>query len=780
MFIGNLYFVSPAYKILGILENTMQILQNKKTFLFLLLLSFLFNFLPSYSKSNFKPPGLNTTDFAFNGPVNAIVRDEMTGIVYIGGQFTQVGQNFGAGVPIDISTGTAQSKFPKVIGIINAITSDDHGGWYIGGAFRSVGGIPRDNLAHILSDGTVDLNWNPRVVSFVINALAISGSTIYIGGSFTKIGDVERNNLAAIGIDGTLQSWNPNVKGRIDALAISGSTIYVGGLFTKIGDVERNNLAAIGIDGTLLDWSPRITGTNITPTVNTLKVSGSTVYIGGYFTRVNEKPRNNLAAIGIDGTLLNWNPSISNDEKDEYGYIPSSVETLEVNGSTVYIGGYFTHVNEKPRNNLAAIGIDGTLLDWNPNITGYYDDIFTPPVKTLAISGSTIYVGGEFNTVGDVERNNLAAVGIDGTLLSWDPNISDSVNALAISGSTVYAGGKFSTVGGVERKNLVAIGTNGTLLDWSPSVKDVKVENDYSSVNALAISGSTIYVGGEFSAVDGVERKNLAAIDTNGTLLDWSPSVGMESGDCEDGYCFVNALAISGSTVYVGGEFSAVDGIERKNLAAIDTNGTLFDWSPSVDVDDNDENYTKSASVKTLGIKGSIIYVGGFFDKVNNIRRKSLAAIGKDGALKNWNPNFKSNYSLVNSILIKGSTVYFGGLFNIVGKTKRNNIAAIRTSGVIKDWNPNIYTPDVYSGVKTLAISGSTIYVGGNFTKIGDVERNNLAAIGIDGTLQSWNPNVKGRIDALAISDSAIYVGGYFTSIDNEPRSNFASFNIPK
>ena len=722
MFIGNLYFVSPAYKILGILENTMQILQNKKTFLFLLLLSFLFNFLPSYSKSNFKPPGLNTTDFAFNGPVNAIVRDEMTGIVYIGGQFTQVGQNFGAGVPIDISTGTAQSKFPKVIGIINAITSDDHGGWYIGGAFRSVGGIPRDNLAHILSDGTVDLNWNPRVVSFVINALAISGSTIYIGGSFTKIGDVERNNLAAIGIDGTLQSWNPNVKGRIDALAISGSTIYVGGLFTKIGDVERNNLAAIGIDGTLLDWSPRITGTNITPTVNTLKVSGSTVYIGGYFTRVNEKPRNNLAAIGIDGTLL----------------------------------------------------------DWNPNITGYYDDIFTPPVKTLAISGSTIYVGGEFNTVGDVERNNLAAVGIDGTLLSWDPNISDSVNALAISGSTVYAGGKFSTVGGVERKNLVAIGTNGTLLDWSPSVKDVKVENDYSSVNALAISGSTIYVGGEFSAVDGVERKNLAAIDTNGTLLDWSPSVGMESGDCEDGYCFVNALAISGSTVYVGGEFSAVDGIERKNLAAIDTNGTLFDWSPSVDVDDNDENYTKSASVKTLGIKGSIIYVGGFFDKVNNIRRKSLAAIGKDGALKNWNPNFKSNYSLVNSILIKGSTVYFGGLFNIVGKTKRNNIAAIRTSGVIKDWNPNIYTPDVYSGVKTLAISGSTIYVGGNFTKIGDVERNNLAAIGIDGTLQSWNPNVKGRIDALAISDSAIYVGGYFTSIDNEPRSNFASFNIPK
>ncbi|MBI2995161.1 MAG: hypothetical protein HYY52_00415 [Candidatus Melainabacteria bacterium] len=69
----------------------MKILQSKKTFFSLILLSFFFNFLPLGAKSNFKSPVLNSTDLAFNGSVNAIAVDEMTGIVYVGGDFTKVG-----------------------------------------------------------------------------------------------------------------------------------------------------------------------------------------------------------------------------------------------------------------------------------------------------------------------------------------------------------------------------------------------------------------------------------------------------------------------------------------------------------------------------------------------------------------------------------------------------------------------------------------------------------------------------------------------------------------
>ena len=65
---------------------------NKKIVTFLLAFILLFNFLPLGAKSNFKPPVLNPTDLAFNAPVNAIAVDEKTGIVYVGGDFTRVGE----------------------------------------------------------------------------------------------------------------------------------------------------------------------------------------------------------------------------------------------------------------------------------------------------------------------------------------------------------------------------------------------------------------------------------------------------------------------------------------------------------------------------------------------------------------------------------------------------------------------------------------------------------------------------------------------------------------
>ena len=72
------------------------------------------------------------------------------------------------------------------------------------------------------------------------------------------------------------------------------------------------------------------------------------------------------------------------------------------------------------------------------------------PVFAIAISGSDIYLGGQFTTAnnGLTPRNYAAAVDTSGTLTAWNPNLSNSVYALAINGSTVYIGGGFSSIGG--------------------------------------------------------------------------------------------------------------------------------------------------------------------------------------------------------------------------------------------------------------------------------------------------------------------------------------------
>ena len=352
----------------------MTILQSKKYFLLFLIFSFLLNFLPSSAENikepNLKSPVLNPLDLDFNGSINAIVVDEMTGIVYVGGDF------------------------------------------------KSIGGFERNNLAAIGIDGTL-LDWDPNVTGITatginatgakINALAIKGSTIYVGGDFTKIGGIERNNLAAIGTNGTLKHWNPNTDGEVNALAIKGSTIYVGGGFwgvggggfTKIGETGRNNLAAIGTDGTLQSWNPGIVGS-----VYNIVIKGSTIYIGGDFYIVGNFSEGNLAAIGTDGTFLDWNPGFG-----------ASVWALATKGSTIYVGGNFTEVGGIERNLLAAIGTEGTIKNWNPNINSdlYYGhgyDYPPPYINTIAISGSTIYVGGWFASVGNEPRSNFASFSI--------------------------------------------------------------------------------------------------------------------------------------------------------------------------------------------------------------------------------------------------------------------------------------------------------------------------------------------------------------------------------
>lgn len=82
-------------------------------------------------------------------------------------------------------------------GQAHASAPDGAGGWYIGGFFRLVGSTPRDNIAHILADGSVDASFNPNA-SLVVRTLAVSGGTVYAGGWFTSIGGQARGHFASL------------------------------------------------------------------------------------------------------------------------------------------------------------------------------------------------------------------------------------------------------------------------------------------------------------------------------------------------------------------------------------------------------------------------------------------------------------------------------------------------------------------------------------------------------------------------------------------------------
>ncbi|PKQ28546.1 MAG: hypothetical protein CVT63_02095, partial [Candidatus Anoxymicrobium japonicum] len=331
-------------------------------------------------------------------------------------------------------------------------------------------------------------------------------------------------------------------------------------------------------------------------------------------------------------------------------------------------------------------------------------------VLAVAATPTTIYIGGEFTTVGPQGgamqgRNRIAALdATTGALTGWNPGADGKVCTLLVSGTTVYAGGEFHNIGGQVRNHIAAFDTTtGAILGWNPNSDD--------TVTSLLASGGIVYVGGYFSNIGGQARTHLAAIDSgSGLATGWSPNI--TSGAL---WWDVGALALSGdaNTLYIGGNFSKVGGQTRNHIAAVNTaTGAPTTWNPGA----NDV-----VRVLLMSGTGTTIYAGGYFHSIDGAVRNHIAELDTTtGSATTWDPNADNT---VFALALSGSTVYAGGDFATIGTGTRNRFAALSTTtGLATSWNPN-----GNQGVASLVLSGSRVYSGGWFTTVGGANRNYFA-----------------------------------------------------
>ena len=147
-----------------------------------------------------------------------------------------------------------------------------------------------------------------------------------------------------------------------------------------------------------------------------------------------------------------------------------------------------------------------------------------------------------------------ATVSADG-LPTWQ--INGVVWSQVVVGNTVYATGSFSKA----RPAGVAAGGVGEIAAGNLFAYDITTGNRVAfshSLNAqgLAVAaspdGSRIYIGGDFTSVDGLPRGHIAAFDTatGAVVTSFAPNVSNE----------VRALAATNSTVFIGGGYGSVNG----------------------------------------------------------------------------------------------------------------------------------------------------------------------------------------------------------------------------
>ena len=685
-----------------------------------------------------------------DGAVNAIVH--AGGITYIGGEFSHVWSTTGHWAPLSTATGQPLAIYPKVNGYVCTTVADGSGGWYIGGRFTQVGTMPRTNIAHIRADYSVDPNWNPNTqgsATHEVRALVVSGATVYVGGSFTAIGGQARNGIAALNAaTGLATAWNPDAGGggtvAVYALAVSGAAVYAGGEFTTIGGQARENIAALNaVTGVASTWNPGVHGIS-NPAVLSLAVSGTTVYAGGWFTFAGGQARKGFAALdAVTGAATAWNPNTS-------GGYSTSIHAIIISGTTVYVGGDFTAIGGQSRKYIAALdAVTGLATTWNPGANS--------SVIALALSGTTMYVGGEFSAVGGQSRRYIAALSTaTGLASAWNSNANGTVYSLAVSGTTVYAGGDFTGIGGQLRNSIAALdAATGLVTAWNPSAN--------YTVTTLAVTGTTVYAGGEFSAIGGVERDCIAALDATANtnnVTAWDPGAGY----------FVQALAVSGTTIFAAGSFRSIGGQPRNYIAALDTaTGLATEWNPGAD-----------NVVHALAVYGATVYAGGDFTSIGGAVRNHVAALDATVNTNNataWDPN--ANYP-VSVLAVSGPTVCAGGNFTSIGGAERNHIAALDVT--VNTNNATAWNPNADNFVRAMAVFGETIFVGGDFVSVGGQSRNHLAAL--DATVDTdnatiWNPDSDDAVRTLAVCGTKVCAGGDFKKIGGNPQGYYAEFSLP-
>lgn len=486
--------------------------------------------------------------------------------------------------------------------------------------------------------------------------------------------------------------------------------------------------------------------------VTAMARSGSTLYVGGAFSHVG--------------------PNTGSGIPLQYGRGIAAPKYAKVNGEILtaiadaeggwFIGGSFTAVGGRPRLHLAHILVGGEVAEWSPDPN--------KQVHALALSGGTLYVGGQFDSIAGEPRSLIAAVDVaTGQATSWNPGAAavlaefPVVAALAVRQDTIYAGGNFLSIGGQPRRYLAAVDARtGQALAWAPAPS--------YRVTAIALEGNTAYVGGRFAQIGGQSRLLAAAVDlTSGAATSWDARITNRVRQYWEPPPEVMTLMVRDGSVFIGGMWDSLGGQLRSGLGSVDAStGAVMSWDP------RPAGGFPYSYVRALAARGDTIYVAGYFATLQGVPRISLAGVDATTAMPTaWDPRPNDE---VNALVVDDEYIYAAGYYHTLGPWQvRYNLAAFDlTTGQPTDWNPD---PDGLI-VYCLEVKDEIVYAGGDFGYVGGQARSGIAALdAVRGSATVWNPSANGAVGAMVLRGDTIYAGGGFTRIGGQPRRHLAALD---
>jgi len=331
----------------------------------------------------------------------------------------------------------------------------------IAGEFSSVRGVPRNHIARLNADGSLDTAFDPNANGTVYCVAVQADGGIILGGAFTSLqpngalSPTVRHRICRLNTDGTLDlTFNPSADADVKCLALQADgRLLLGGNFTTLqpvgaaSPISRVGLARLHTDGTLdTIFDPQVDDVQSIA----MQTDGRIVIGGGFVT---------LSPNGVNPAIIRqFVARLESNGLVDLFFDPqanSEVASVVVQpDGRVLLGGDFTSLQPNgapvptPRSRLARVNTDGTL-----------DGTFDPNVNARVVSMASqvdgkIVIGGTFTGLqpsGDpspTTRDYVARLNADGTIdPDFDPNADALLYSVALQGDgRILLGGIFGSL----------------------------------------------------------------------------------------------------------------------------------------------------------------------------------------------------------------------------------------------------------------------------------------------------------------------------------------------
>lgn len=220
------------------------------------------------------------------------------GKIVVGGGTTQENGIYSTGIRRLETNGEYDLSFAPGTGIgggansVNAIVILEDGKILVGGSFTVFDGAPRNKLARLNSDGSLDSTFDPgsgvaggTVVTNISNEL---DGQVIICGDFTAYNGVSRVGLARLDSNGAIDlTFDPGAGASpviASAALQSDGKLVIGGFFQTYDGVLRNSIARVNADALCSDYVLQLQSDATSPgavTYEVLDETGTTTVISG-------------------------------------------------------------------------------------------------------------------------------------------------------------------------------------------------------------------------------------------------------------------------------------------------------------------------------------------------------------------------------------------------------------------------------------------------------------------------------------------------------------------